>query len=234
MEVYNKNRDQNKNIHDEIKEQNAKLKNASFREKFEYFKDYYMKAAIAIAVAAALVAYIIYTVVTAPEDTAFAAFFFNDTGDSSDTGLIDEFTEYMKIDLKKHYAYIDSTLTYSKDGVGMDSYTGLEKTAAVIAANDLDIIVGDPDTIDYFSKSGYFGDISDILPDDLKERFKDSIFYSQNDEGVETAAGIYITDAPKIIEYSYYNGKEAVLSFVVNSSNIDTAVEFVRYIYGLN
>ena len=40
MEVYNKNRDKNQSLSDEIREQNAKLKNASLKDKLLYFKDY--------------------------------------------------------------------------------------------------------------------------------------------------------------------------------------------------
>ena len=43
MEVYNKNRDKNRNMHDEIREQNAKLKGAPLHEKLAYFKEYYLK-----------------------------------------------------------------------------------------------------------------------------------------------------------------------------------------------
>ena len=37
MEVYNKNRDKNNSMHDEIREQNAKLKDAPLKEKLAYF-----------------------------------------------------------------------------------------------------------------------------------------------------------------------------------------------------
>ncbi len=89
MEVYNKNRDKNNSMHDEIREQNAKLKDAPFREKLDYFRDYYLKTTIVAVVVIVFVAYLAYTMLTAPSDTAFAAFFFNDTGDSSNTELID-------------------------------------------------------------------------------------------------------------------------------------------------
>ena len=79
MEVYNKNRDQNNSIHDEIKEQNAKLKNASFKEKFDYFKEYYLKATIVIIAAIVIVISIVCSILTSPSDTAFAAYLFYPT-----------------------------------------------------------------------------------------------------------------------------------------------------------
>lgn len=72
MEVYNKNRDKNNSMHDEIREQNAKLKDAPFREKLDYFRDYYLKTTIVAVVVIVFVAYLAYTMLTAPSDTAFA------------------------------------------------------------------------------------------------------------------------------------------------------------------
>ena len=78
MEVYNKNRDNNNSIHDEIREQNAKLKDAPLKEKLSYFKEYYLKTTLAVIAIAIFVGSLAYTMITAPDDTAFAAYFFND------------------------------------------------------------------------------------------------------------------------------------------------------------
>jgi hypothetical protein len=43
--------------------------------------------------------------------------------------------------------------------------------------------------------------------------------------------GIYITDAPKIVENYYYVDKDAIMGFIVNSNSVDNAIEFLRYIY---
>ena len=110
MEVYNKNRDQNNSMHDEIREQNAKLKDAPFKDKLAYFKEYYLKTVILVAVVVIFLGHLVYTMISAPTDTAFAAFFYNDFGDSSSTELIDGFVTYQNIDTKKHSAYIDTTL----------------------------------------------------------------------------------------------------------------------------
>lgn len=119
MEIYNKNRDQNKSMHDEIREQNAKLKDASFKEKLAYFKEYYLKTTIIAVIVAIFVGHLAYTMITAPKDTAFAAFFFNSTGDSSSTELIDGFVAHQNIDIKKHDAYIDATMNYAPESIGL-------------------------------------------------------------------------------------------------------------------
>ncbi|MCD8038250.1 MAG: hypothetical protein LUE96_04080 [Lachnospiraceae bacterium] len=232
MEIYNKNRDNNQSLSDEIREQNAKLKGAPLKEKLLYFKDYYLLTSVIVIAICAFTFSLAYSIITAPKDTAFAAFFYNDYGDSSSTDLIDGFTEYMGIDTSKHSAYIDASMTYSSDFSDYDSYTGLEKAMAVITAQELDVVVGDAQTIDYYARCEFLHDVTDILPEDLLEQFVDSIFYAELDDGETIAAGIYVSDAPKLNEnYYYYEDSGAILSFIVNSNNIDTAIEFLRFIY---
>lgn len=232
MEVYNKNRDKNNSMHDEIREQNAKLKDAPFREKAAYFKEYYLKTTIVAAIAAIFVVYLAYSILTAPSDTAFAAFFYNDTGDSSNTELIDGFVEYMDIDTKEHDAYIDATMNYSSDASDYDAYMGIEKAMAVLSTGELDVIVGDTDTLDYFARSECLHDITTILPDDLLAQFEDKLYYAKSGENAELIpVGVYVADSPKLNQYYYYVDREPILGFVINSNSIDNAIAFLRYIY---
>lgn len=232
MEVYNKNRDKNNSMRDEIREQNAKLKNAPLKEKIAYFQEYYLKTTILMAIGVIFVGYLAYTILTAPSDTAFAAFFFNDTGDSSSTELIDGFTEYMNIDTAKHEAYIDANMNYAVDSNNYETYVGLEKSMAVISTGELDVIVGDTDTLDYFARNECLHDITSVLPDDLLAQFADSLYYARTGEDDElTPVGVYVTDSPKLNQYCYYVNREPVLGIVINSNSLDNAIAFLRYIY---
>lgn len=236
MEVYNKNRDNNKNIHDEIREQNAKLKGAPLKDKLIYFKDYYLKTSIAVLCGVIFVIALIHSIVSGPDDTVFAAYFFNDTGDSGSTLLQESFAEYMEIDTNKHDVYIDATLNYYteeklQDNTGIalsayDIYNNLQKTMAMVSAKDLDIIAGDEDTINYFAKGECLAQISDVLSDELMKKYEDKIYYFEG-----KPFGIIINDAPKIKEHHYYDFGEGILGFVVNSKDLDNAVAFLEYIF---
>lgn len=232
MEVYNKNRDKNNSMHDEIREQNAKLKDAPLKDKLAYFKEYYLKTTIITIICIILAGYLAYSILTAPSDTAFAAFFYNDTGDSSSTELIDGFVEYMNIDTKKHDAYIDTTMNFVPDNADYDVYMSLEKSMAVISTCELDVIVGDTDTLDYYAKIDCLHDITTILPDDLRAQFADKLYYAESGEtGELLPVGVYVTDSPKLNQYYYYVDREPILGFVINSNSIDNAIAFLRYIY---
>ena len=232
MEVYNKNRDNNHSMHDEIREQNAKLKGAPLKEKLSYFMEYYLKSTVALIIALILVGSFIYTIVTAPEDTAFAAYLYNSTGDSASTALIDEYIAYTGIDTKKHEVYLDATMNYSTDNGNYMDYTGIQKAMAVISTKELDILVGDQEAFDYFVKSDCFHDVTTILPEELLEKYKDHLYYYTFEETGETLpVGIYVTDSPKLNEYHYYIEKEPILGFICNSNSIENALTFLEFIY---
>ncbi len=235
MEVYNKNRDNNHSMHDEIREQNAKLKGAPFREKLSYFQEYYLKTTLLVIAAVIFIGYIAHSMLTAPSDTAFAAYFFNDTGDSSNTELIDGFMEYLELDTSAHEAYIDATMNYIPDSGDINVFMSLEKTMAVISTSELDVVVGDAETADYFAKSECLHDITTVLPDDLLTKFKDKLYYAEVGEAKELVpVGIYVTDSPKLNEYYYYVDREPILGFIINSNSMDNAIAFLRYIYTEN
>ena len=232
MEVYNKNRDNNHSMHDEIREQNAKLKGAPLNEKISYFMEYYLKSTLAIIVVLILVCSFIYTMITAPEDTAFAAFFYNDTGDSSSTALIDEYITYTGIDTKKHEVYLDATMDYNADNSDYMAFTGLQKAMAVISTKELDIIVSDQEAFDYFCASDCFHDVTTILSAELLERYKDQLYYYTFEETGKTyPVGIYVTDSPKLNEHAYYIDKEPILGFISNSDSVENALTFLEFIY---
>ena len=121
--------------------------------------------------------------------------------------------------------YVPNTSDY-------DSYMGLEKVMAVISTGELDVIVGDADTLDYFARSECLHDITTILPDDLLAQFEGKFYYAESGENADLIpVGVYVTDSPKLNQYYYYVDREPILGFVLNSNSIDNAVAFLRYIY---
>lgn len=232
MEIYNTHRDNNKNIRDEIREQNHKLKNASFKDKFRYFMDYYSKITFVIIIGIAIIIYIAYSIFTSPKNTVFAAYFFNSNSNPANTSLQDDFLKHLEINTNDDLAYIDTTIYFDNENVTKDITANINKTMIEMYNGKLDIIVGDSKTIDYFSYGEYFHDITEVLPDDLLEQFKDRLYYAViNEEGDKIPVGIYITDSPQLKKYSYYENSEAILGFILNSKNMDNAIEFIRYLY---
>ena len=186
-----------------------------------------------IVIVVATVIYIAYSMITSPKDTAFAAYFYNITnGTPADTSLQDGFIEHAGIDTDEHFAYLDVTMFFDLEAQNPESYNQMNKAMAVIYSGELDLIVADTKTIDYYAYGEYIHDVTTILPDDLLDKFKDKLYYaSVGENGDKLPVGIYVGDSPKLIQYNYYDKGDPVFSFIINSNSIDNAVEFLRYLY---
>lgn len=235
MTVYNQNRDSHHSLRDEIKEQNAKLKGATLKEKLAYYKEYYLKMTIVIIIAVIGAISLAVSILTGPEGTAFAAYFINNTGSVTDDTMLQDFVSYAGIDTKKYEAYIDTSLSYDPTASDYYAYIAIEKSMAIISTNELDVIIGDDIAINYYAGGECFADITTLLPQDLMEQFSDKLYYYTNEEtGEAIPVGIYVEDSPKLQEYHYYDytdGRKPILGFLVNSDSIDNAITFLRYIY---
>lgn len=231
MSVYNENRDNNMSLHDEIKEQNAKMKGQPFSVKFSYFKEYYLKTTIVIAVIVIALISLLISIFTGPEDTAFGCYFINNTGPASDDTLLNDFVAKMDIDTKKHEVFLDTSIYYNPDNQDPYAYVSIEKVMAIISTGELDIIVGDEGVTDYYAYGSCFCDITTVLPADLLEQFQDKLYYYTTEEGETIPVGIYIDDSPKLAKYGYYDHTRPIFGIIANSNDVDTAIAFLRYLY---
>jgi len=96
----------------------------------------------------------------------------------------------------------------------------------------LDVLLCDQETYEHFATSEIFLDITTVLPEDLMTQFQDKLVFSTLEEtGEVIPSAIIVTDAPKLQQYHYYDGKDAYFSIVSNSQNIDNVIAFLRFIY---
>lgn len=236
MGVYNENRDKNNSIRDEIREQNMKLKDAPFKEKLLYFKEYYLKGTIAVIIVLAILGNIAKTIINAPRETVFGALFFNSTGDAQDTTLLDSFIASLGVDMNKKEAFIDPTYTYSQNLDNSfqyeSSYLGIQKAMALLSSKDVEVMACDQEAFDYFARSECFHNLTDVLPKEILEKYNDKIYYFEDEKtGEKLPLGINVNDAPKLIENHYFDYSEPILGFVANTERIETAIKFLEFIY---
>lgn len=231
MSVYNENRDKNMSLHDEIREQNAKMKGQPFSVKFSYFKEYYLKMTIVITVCIVAVIALIISIVTGPEDTAFGCYFINHTGSVSDETLLQDFVATTDIDTKKNSVFLDTSICYNPNNQDPYAFISIEKIMAIISAGDLDVIVGDEGAINYYAYGSCFSDITTILPPELLEQFQDKLYYYTTEEGQTIPVAIYVDDSPKLASYGYYKHTPALFGFIANSDRTNYAIAFLRYLY---
>lgn len=231
MSIYNENRDNNMSLHDEIREQNAKMKGQPLSVKLSYFKDYYLKVTIAAMICIFAIGALIVSIVSGPEDTIFGCYFINHTGSMADDTLLQDFIVAADIDTKKYDTFLDTSIYYNPDNQDPYEYIAKEKVMALISAKDLDVIVGDEDAMQYYAYGGSFMDITTVLPEDLLAQFQDKLYYYTTEDGQNIPIGIFVDDSPKLISYAYYDHSPAIFGIIANSDRTDYAIQFLRFLY---
>ena len=182
-------------VMDEFKEERAALKNASFKEKWQYFLDYYKWYAIGGGLTLLLLCIFIRDVVTAKDYALYGTFinsyaYEEDNGSIKGQALMDEMATRLGIDTNKYTVGIDNSLTIggssSLDITGMTanevSYQSEQKLMVYIAAGDLDFMAADSTTFLRYATNETFFDVRELLSPEQQERYEPYYYYVDMDE----------------------------------------------------
>ena len=166
-------------MRDEIREQRAKLKGKSLKEKFLWFKEYDMIPTIVIVLSVIFVVYLVVTMVTA-RDSAFGVMFINANLSDNQAELLEEdFMEYAGIDSGKYEVYmdLDESHSISDEETTMDMYS-TQVIMTRLAAGQADVMIADAYMFDKYVYYGYFYDLTTVLDEETLEEFSDHIYWA--------------------------------------------------------
>ncbi len=218
---------------DEIREEHKKMKGRPFKEKFSYYWGYYRVPALVAILVLFFVGNLIYTIATA-KDTALSVMMINSYTDMDTESYMAGFNEYAQIDTKHYTTTLDANFSLSKDSTDPYTVANIQKFAAMVAAQELDIIMAEPKTFAEYAEGGYMLNLNDVLPADKLAAWEDRfIYYDISDDEVngQVPVGIRVTDVPLLQEsgaYSYQD--DAYLGVVVNSARLDNVLAFLEYL----
>lgn len=243
---------------DEFKNERAALKNGTFKEKLNYFWDYYKWQTFAAVALFLFVISLIYQFATR-KDTVFTAVMMNGNLLTNGTEYLQEFADDTGIDLSKNEIIFDTSVqTYDNQFMADLSYASLQKLTVYTAAGDLDAMVTDTDSIQKYANSSVFYDVRDILTQEQIARYEPYFYYVDQKTVEEIAAandnfdesfvpdykdpkkpeemerpipvGVYVSASEGLLENYLFQGDEIVLGIYVNTSHLDTAVSFLDFL----
>ena len=219
-------------LKNEAREEQAKLKKMSFRDKLWYIWEYY-KIHMLIG---CVILFFLYALGTIFYQKSFTTQLFfivmNDrSGSEADyEGLANEFKTRMGYG-KKDKVEVDSSLYISfEESTSQLDYASLAKVTAIVASKDLDVLISDSPAVEHYASNGAFLNLEEVLPADLWDMVKDDVYMAKDENGNSFPAAISL-------DYSYFHEKtgtqmeEAYFSLINNSTRTDTAFEFLRYLY---
>lgn len=209
------------------------IKKLPLRQRFGYFRDYYLKiVAVAVLVIIAVVSLLNTTVFNRSESVLSICFL--NGGAISDTDALDEFLEGY-IGLENKNDYIQSETLY------LDSYQMNMAFITRLAAGAIDLVVCPySDFLDQ-SQNGMFCDLRELLPEDMYEQLSDRILENgvaeRDGEGEIISRsdpipfGIDLSDSAV---YKEYGGLDAqpVLCAAANVKNTENALKAIAWFTG--
>ncbi len=198
-------------------------------ERIKSFKEYYLKPIIIGIILLGIAAYFIYYLARPTEDELFFAALFN-------VYITVEDDDTMPGDFKKYLGLDDSI---DNDRIIIKSYYDsiLSDTEMnnFFAKKRYDIFITDEERFKTYAKTDNYKDLSETLPADVYEKYKDVLVYSNNqahkDTDEEFPYGISLTDS----KYTFYDEhdniiKNPVAGIVINSKRTDTAIKFINFL----
>lgn len=163
-------------LHDEIKEQQKKLKGQGFKAKLEYFWEYYKIHTIVVICVAILLGTLIHDI-SNNKPYGFYAIFLNSGSSSAQDYLEKDFIPVAGIDTSKYSCFIDTSTSYDLEVITETTIATSQKIMANVAGGDLDILGADSNIFIYYANQQMFVDLRTVLSDEQISKYQDLFVY---------------------------------------------------------
>ncbi|MBQ3795635.1 MAG: hypothetical protein II842_05030 [Butyrivibrio sp.] len=149
-------------VHEEIREQQKKLKGQGFKAHWDYFWEYYKIHTLVVVCVIILLATLIRDVKD-NKPYAFYAVAINSTASAAQDILEKEFAEYSGINTEEYDCYIDTTQTYNLQIIDEMTIATSQKIMANMAASELDVMMADSTVFTHYANQETFLDLRTVL-----------------------------------------------------------------------
>lgn len=157
-------------IIDEIREQQRKMKDMTWKERFAYYWEYYKVHTIVTIVAIIAIVCTIRTLVNT-KDYAFYGLMLNAYSLSSDV-MSDTFSEYAGIDTNTYDCFMDTTSTLTYENPTEFDMATMQRIVAVVQTKELDAVIFDSQCFDQYAVNQIFYDLREVLTPEQIEKYE--------------------------------------------------------------
>ncbi|MBP5553805.1 MAG: hypothetical protein J6X94_02930 [Lachnospiraceae bacterium] len=167
-------------LREDTLEQLKEMKDRPFKEKLEYFWEYYKFLALGVIATIAILIAIIHTIVSY-RSYAIAILIVN-----SDTLVSDEISpewesdlsEILQINTKKEQIYIDTSIQCGNNTQQQLEYAALQKLVAFFTSQTADVFVANTPLFEEYSQNGNISDLRNYYSEEELEALSDIIYYT--------------------------------------------------------
>ncbi len=248
-------------VMDEFRQEREALKHGTFKQKWQYFLDYYKWYVIG-GILLILVVVSLVRDISSHKPAGFYAVFLNSysMGDEAVLNLKDSLARQMGIDTEEYAVEIDDTMAISVGAYDQSTVTSSQKLMVYVAAGDVDVIAADLPTFDHYATADTFMDLREFLSPDLLAACESSLYYvdmaqvekqeesnTRGDNPVyqipdydhrdpssmerPAAIGLYVQDCTQLTDAYAFPEGDVILGVVVNTSHPEEASALIRWLF---
>lgn len=221
-------------LKDKLLEEKKKLKEMTFKGKFEYIWEYYklhMIGTLIFILFAGSIGNSIYMNIKY-EDILTCAIINNPISEEHRDYMPLGFAEYYGLDEESETLLFDDSFYIDLDTHSESVMASTQKYAAMVAAKSIDTTIADLSFFENHADEGTFYDLSTLLPEDLYAQVEEYIYYAKDEEGNEKPFGLNLSSSHFVKGAGLYLNPP-ILSVVINSQHPDVAIEFIKYAFDI-
>lgn len=163
-------------IHEEIREQQKKLKGQGFKAHLEYFWEYYKIHTLIAVFVIVLLSFLIHDIRT-NKPYGFYAVLLNSSAGSAQDILEPGFTPVSGVDTTKNSVVIDTSASLDLTVLNETTIATSQKIMANIAGGDLDILGADENMFNYYANQQVYADLRSVLSAEELSKYEDRLIY---------------------------------------------------------
>lgn len=195
-------------------------------QKRSYLWDYWRIPALVVVVIAVVVIAFVYTMATSKE-TLFSVTTVDSGDDTGFTSYVEQFADENGIP-RDQLVMADIVVGSSEAGGGAASQAGMAFYVRMQAGSE-DIVILPEAVFEEFASSGYFLDLTEVVPAQWQDRVivvEQRYDEYENVQPEPMACGIHMRDIPGMPDTPYY--QDAVIAVSYYPDHYDTAVAFLN------
>lgn len=221
-------------VMDEFREERAAIKQGTFKQKYQYFKDYYRTPLIIAVLSLALIGVLLYNFMTR-KDYAFYAALINCSPYPENEWFADDYASVAGIDTDREAICFDTSLYYVLDSMDQDSLITVQKLDTLVLSGTLDVMLGGGDEFAHYANPLLFTDLREVLTKEQLEKYEPYLYYvdgAEFDMEGTFPVAIYVDSSKKLNDAYYFRNAEngIALGIYANSSHKEYAVSLIDYL----
>lgn len=213
------------------KSEKEKLRSMSGRDRVWYIWAYYKFHILAVVVAVGLICSVGSAFYNSSFKTVLYCIYVNSRGTEAVNAapLEEGFAGHLGLG-KKELITTEVAFISFDDSATDYSYASMAKITALVASQELDILIGDEESIRHYASVNGFTDLAAELSPDVLDLAADRLFYAEGEDGRTYPCAIDLSGTA-FAAGSNLAQEPPLLGIIANSGHKDTAEALIRYIF---